>query len=72
MRHRFYFYSVTAAAVSLLMLLSCGKEPEGSGTATRLSIPALTLSDTTGTSVTVRWEPVENAACYIYSLNDGA
>lgn len=70
MRHR--IYSVTAAAVSLLMLFSCGKEPEGSGTATRLRIPALTLSDTTGTSVTVRWEPVENAACYIYSLNEGA
>ena len=59
-------FSIVLAAVAALSMTSCKKDQP------RLASPQLTVSGIGSDWFTVAWQPVDGAARYICSLNDGA
>ena len=65
---RVLIYALAAFALSSFMV-SCDKE-EKTPDPQALGVPKLSLADTTATSVTVKWDAVENAASYEVMLDN--
>lgn len=63
------FFSMMVAFATLFSLVACGNEeptptPTPGGNGEKLEKPVLTIAEQTGSSVTIAWEAVANAASY--------